>query len=72
MSEYRATFEIESSSDARTASRALDELANRLREERLVTRDGESDPQTLAAFERLGREIETHQTGRISVSYHQE
>lgn len=70
MAEYTATFEIDSRSDARTVSRVLDDLHNRLREEDLRVREGETTvTRMLDEFRTLQNEVDSGATGRLVVTY---
>lgn len=70
MDERTATFEIESTTDARTAARAVDELYNRLREEKQsVGRDEPVVERTLAEFEALKSAVDANATGELVVTF---
>lgn len=73
MEEYTATFDIESAADARTVSRVLDDLYDRLREEDLRVREGETVAnQMLAEFRALQSEFDAGSTGQLVVTYRSE
>jgi hypothetical protein len=70
MGKRSASFEIESRSDARIVSRALDELHNRFREEGLAVRDGKADrSDTVAEFESLQDAVDADSRGTLIVTY---
>ncbi|WP_135535191.1 hypothetical protein [Halostella pelagica] len=70
MVEHTATFEIESASDARIVSRALDELHNRFREEDLEVGDGKRGMNEMVEeFRSLHEQIDADSTGTLVVTY---
>ncbi|MFC7008511.1 hypothetical protein [Halalkalicoccus salilacus] len=73
MVEHTATFEIESASDARSVSRVLDDLQNRLREEELEVREGETViNKMLEEFKTLQTNVAADSTGQLRVTYKDE
>lgn len=73
MVEHTATFEIESASDARVVARVLDDLHNRLREEELEVREGETVVnEMLEEFKTLQTKVNAGSTGQLIVSYQDE
>lgn len=70
MVEHTATFEIDSASDARSVSRVLDDLHNRLREEELQVQEGETVVnEMLEEFKTLQTNVDAGSTGRLIVTY---
>lgn len=73
MVEYTATFQIESASDARSVSRVLDDLHNRLREEELEVREGDTVvTEMLEEFKTLQTQVDADSTGQLIVTYKDE
>lgn len=70
MGEHTATFEIDSESDARVISRLLDEIYNRLREERRgVHGEDAPDDRMLAEFEALRDAVDRGSGGEVTITY---
>ncbi|MFC6718174.1 hypothetical protein ACFQGT_11095 [Natrialbaceae archaeon GCM10025810] len=69
MTERTATFEIDSRGDARSASRALDELYNRFREEDFSKDSDDGTDEMLEEFEALRDAVDDESAGQLIVTY---
>ncbi|WP_416841665.1 hypothetical protein [Haloferax sp. DFSO52] len=72
MSQYEASFEIDSKTDSDAARRMLEKVYDTIREESRSVREGTDDAdELLRAFQRL-RDAAKHRTpGRLTITYEQ-
>lgn len=72
MSQYEASFEIDSKTDSYAARRILERVYDTVREESRSTREGTDDAEELLeAFQALRDAAKTPTPGRLTISYEQ-
>ena len=71
MSDYEASFEIDSKADSYAARRMLEQVYDSIREESWSVREGTDDADILAAFRTLRDAAKRPTPGRLTITYEQ-